>query len=161
MPSSLAALPPVSRLAATLLTLASIGLTAGCGDGRVATAPVSGRVLVDGEPAAGAVVVLHPADLASLAAGAEKLRPMGRTDEAGDFTLGTWESSDGAPAGRWKATVEWYLAEGASANADPESADAGVDRLGGVYANPDTTPLTVEIPSRGTTLPPFELSSKQ
>jgi hypothetical protein len=159
MATSTVSLPALPRLAAMLVAIASIGLTAGCGDGRVATAPVAGRVLVDGQPAAGAVVVLHPADAASLTAEAEKLRPMGRTDEAGDFTLGTWESSDGAPAGRWKATVEWYLAEGASANADPESADAGVDRLGGVYANPDTTPLSVEIASGGTTLPPFELSS--
>lgn len=146
---------PVLLLAAFIMTA-----TSGCGDGRVLTAPVSGRVLVDGKPAAGAVVVLHPAE-GTLAAGAEKLRPMGRSDDTGEFALGTWESSDGAPAGTWKATVEWYAAEGATANADPESSDAQVDRLGGAYADPDTSPLSLNIPAGGVALPPFELQSKR
>lgn len=143
-----------------LVAWSTIFLATGCGDGRVATAPVSGQVLVDGQPAGGAVIVLHPADDASsVATGAERLRPMGRSDEAGNFVIGTWESSDGAPAGRWKATVEWYVAENAEPNADPESAEAEVDRLGGVYANPATSPLVVEVSSGGAVIPPFDLKS--
>jgi hypothetical protein len=149
---------PLSSIPLPVLVLITVAV--GCGDGRVATAPLSGRVMVDGKPAAGAVVVFHP-DLGTVAAGAEKLRPMGRTDDAGDFVVGTWESSDGAPAGTWKATIEWYLAEGAAADADPESSETEVDRLGGAYADPDTSPLRVEIPPGGAALPPFELQSKR
>jgi hypothetical protein len=135
-------------------------LATGCGDGRVPTAPVSGSILVDGKPAVGAVIVLHPAD-DTVAAGGEKLRPMGHAAADGSFVLGTWESSDGAPAGRWKATVEWYAAENAPANADPESTDSAVDRLGGAYADSATTPLSVEVPSGGTQLAPFELKASR
>lgn len=160
MPAVVPASP--CRVPAALATIAAILVSAGCGDGRVATAPVSGQVLVDGQPVAGAVVVLHPAEDASgLAAGAEKLRPMGHTDEDGSFALGTWKSSDGAPAGRWRATVEWYAANNATESTDPESAEAEVDRLGGAYADPATSPLVVEVSSSGTTLAPFDLKSKQ
>lgn len=149
-----------SFVALFLIPLPVVFLATGCGDGRVATAPVSGQVLVDGRPAGGAVIVLHPADAASsVATGAERLRPMGRSDEAGNFVIGTRESSDGAPAGRWKATVEWYVAENAEPNADPESAEAEVDRLGGVYANPASSPLVVEVSSGGAVIPPFDLKS--
>jgi hypothetical protein len=71
--------------------------------------------------------------------------------------LGTWELADGVPAGRWKATVQWFTAAGAAAGADPEASQAETDRLGNAYGDPEATPLSVEVADSAVQLPTFEL----
>jgi len=154
--------PKLGRLFGSLalsITLAGGALfVLGCGDGRLPRSPVSGRVLVDGKPAGGAIVVLHPV-AGGVDPEAEKIRPTGTCDRDGKFVIGTWELADGVPAGRWKATVQWFTAPGAADDADPETAHAETDRLSGAYGDPEATPLTVEVRDTALELPPFELQA--
>lgn len=145
-------------LAPSIVLTAAVILLLGCGDGRPPRRPVSGSVTVDGKPAGGAIVVLHPV-AGSVAPEAEKVRPTGTCDRDGRFVLGTWELSDGVPAGRWKATVQWFTAAGVSDGADPETAHAERDRLGNAFGDPEATPLTVEVAGAAVELPPFQLQS--
>jgi len=143
-------------LASTTALTAGVILLIGCGDGRLPRRPVSGSVTVAGKPAGGAIVVLHPV-AGSVAPEAEKIRPTGTCDRDGRFLLGTWELADGVPAGRWKATVQWFTAANAPEGADPETAHAETDRLGGAYGDPEATPLVVEVAESAVAVPPFEL----
>ena len=77
---------------------------AGCGDGRIATYEVNGQVNVNGRPAEGAIVIFCPVDPP---AEVEHLRPAGMANASGQFTLTTFEPSDGAPAGQYKVLVKW------------------------------------------------------
>ena len=71
----------VSRSLAAAVAMAGLSLVAaGCGD-RLPTVPVTGTVRVDGKPAAGVQVVLHPIDTADPRLA--KLRPTGRTEADG------------------------------------------------------------------------------
>lgn len=144
----------------TFMTMAVpfVAVLTGCGDGRPARWPVGGSVLVDGKPAAGAIVVLHPV-AGSVAAGAEQIRPTATCERDGSFVVGTWELADGVPTGRWKATVQWFVSDSASDESDPETAHLETDRLGGVYADLETTPLVVEVADAAVTLRPFDLKS--
>jgi hypothetical protein len=148
----------LGSLAPTITLTAGVVLLLGCGDGRPPRSPVSGSVTVDGKPAAGAIVVLHPV-AGSVAPEAEKIRPTGTCDRDGKFVLGTWELTDGVPAGRWKATVQWFTAAGAADGADPETTHVEHDRLGGAYGDPEATPLLVEVTKSAVELPPFELQA--
>src|SRR5437870_3824723 len=64
--------------------------------------PVKGRVLVKGKPASGALVVFYPADR-----GAKSPSASGTADEEGWFSLSTYESDDGAPAGDYEVGITW------------------------------------------------------
>jgi hypothetical protein len=117
----------------------------GCGNDRPELEAVSGRVLVDGTPADGAIVTLH----------AEKSQPLGtpkpfaRSDATGNLTFTTYSTTDGVPAGEYRVTVIW-----------PENPDArgpSPDRLTGRYARPSTTSLKVTIKDGMTELPAFKL----
>jgi hypothetical protein len=143
-------------LAPTIALSAGVILLIGCGDGRLPRSPVGGSVKVDGKPAGGAIVVLHPV-AGSVAPEAEKIRPTGTCDRNGRFVLGTWELADGVPAGRWKVTVQWFTMANASEEADPEAAHTETDRLGGAYGDPEASPLVIEVADSAVESPPFEL----
>lgn len=145
-------------LAPSMVLTAAVILLLGCGDGRPPRRPVSGSVTVDGKPAGGAIVVLHPV-AGSVAPEAEKIRPTGTCDRDGRFVLGTWELADGVPTGRWRATVQWFTVAGVSDAADPETAQGEKDRLGGAYGDPQATPLSVDVADLAVELPAFELQA--
>jgi hypothetical protein len=125
----------------------------GCGDddGRVNVYPVSGRVLVKGQPADGAQVAFYPT--AAELQGPKMPVPAATTDANGVFRLQSYELEDGAPAGEFKVTVAWP--------APPAPNASGVfdlkDRLGGRYSNPQTSKLTARVEEGGGEIPPFEL----
>ena len=79
--------------------------------------------------------------------------PVGTTDASGQFQLRSYEDGDGAPAGEFKVTIVWP--------APPPPDATGVfdlkDRLGGRYANPQTSKLTAQVAEGGGEIPPFEL----
>ena len=120
-------------------------LVAGCGPSRPTTIPVSGTVTLDGKPVAGAQVMLLPE---------EEGRPaQGTTDEAGEFTLGTFETADGALPGSHAVTVVARRISGVNADADGLEGDIAP---GGVkvqwlvpqrYSDPKTSGLTVTVES--------------
>jgi hypothetical protein len=101
---------------------------------------VNGRV-VDGKnhPAKNALVIFHPADSTTLSG----IRPQGRVDESGNFTLTTYEPNDGAPAGQYTVTVFWQRPQ-----TNPYDGD-GPDILGGRYNNPKTSKISFTVEANG------------
>ena len=99
---------------------------------RPATYPITGRVLYEGRPASGAVVILHRADGANTSE-----RPRAKADAQGEFTLTTFTTGDGAPAGEYAVTVEWRRAD--------DHPEQGVDLLPPSYSDPKTSKLKVTI----------------
>ena len=131
--------------------LLAVALAAtGCGESgppRAALHPASGKVIVDGRPAAGVQVRLRPADAPD---SLDALVPFGKTGEDGVFTLGTYEAGDGAPTGRYKVTLFWPDRPPGPSHAE--------DRLGGVYALGRRTTLEATIAEGDNALGPFEVA---
>lgn len=138
--------------------LAAIAVfAAGCSsdgdvEGRMKVYPVSGTVKVAGQPAAGARVVFYGATPELTGPGT--VSPAAEADENGVFHLRSYESQDGAPAGKFNVTVSW--AEEVPEGVDPE-VHRPKDRLKNRYLDPEKSGLTAEVPEGGVELPPFEL----
>lgn len=82
----------------TWLVLTALALVAvGCDDGRPDRVPVSGQVLIDGEPLThGYVRLVHPTS-----------RPaVGKLDADGRFTLSCYEKGDGAIRGVQQVAID-------------------------------------------------------
>ena len=137
-----------SRPIRLLLALALLtSLTAGCGSHRPALMQSQALVTLDGEPVAGAAVMLVPT------AGG---RPVsGVTDDAGRAVFSTYGSRDGIPAGDYKAVVSKRVlkesaAKKAAADSMPLFAENDYDNLLPVrYGSHASTDLIVTV-DRGT-----------
>lgn len=130
----------------------------GCSEpsnGRMKTYPVKGKVLIDGQPADGAVLTFFGTEDRLKGTGVPV--PMATTDAEGLFTVRSYGRDDGAPSGHFKVRVVWP--EPMPEDADPDLYVAK-DRLEGKYAKIDSTPLEVTIEEGSNELPHFELSSK-
>lgn len=137
------------------LSLVSIGIT-GCGGG-TSLVQVTGKVLVDGQPADGAIVLFHPE---SDALGSV---PTAVADASGEFKPVT-NTDTGIPVGNYRVTVSWpdpAMRQGAggaqfgmSDERDPP------DLLKGKYVARDRSQLTVVIDRSTSQLEPFELSAR-
>lgn len=136
-----------SMFAGLFWAFVGIGLF-GCGSPRELrerreVVPVTGQIMFQGRPAAGALVVLHP-----IGAGFERDWtagfPRGRAAEDGSFRLTTYEQDDGAPRGKYVLIVSW------SRSWRPEAVDGesvseergGEDWLAGRFADPHISPLS-------------------
>jgi hypothetical protein len=107
--------------------------------------PTSGRVVVNGQPAAGAnVVFFHQGDW-----GKKTILPQAWTDEDGRFALSTYGVEDGAPAGDYRVVVEWP--------AYRRGKEWGPDQLGGKFAKPESSGLTAHVEKGSNELAPFDL----
>jgi hypothetical protein len=115
--------------------------------------PVQGRVLVDGKPAAQALVTLHPRNGASSTS-----RPSGLTDARGNFRLTTFRQGDGAPEGEYVAAVTWFRAVPGRGAGDEKFTTRNF--LPGRYANPATSRLDVTISRGSQALAPLRLTSR-
>jgi hypothetical protein len=141
-----------------LIVLPILGTLIGCGDGRIATYPVSGSVTIDGQPGDGAMVVFVPT---STAAEAERKRPFGIANGQGQFTLTTFEQEDGAPAGEYKVLIQWPATrQQADDQRTGRRGALGPDRLRGKYFNLEMSTLTATVEEETNELPPFELKSR-
>jgi hypothetical protein len=146
-----------ARAVACFYGLTCVAVSAGCGDGKIATYPVTGTVQVDGKPAEGVVVVFCPAE------GSDefrKQRPFGNTDAHGKFNLTTFTPQDGAPEGEYKVMINWPAARGAAGGGDPNRQAAQMDRLRYRYINPETSGLKASVSSEATEVPAFELRTQ-
>lgn len=115
--------------------------------------PVSGRVLVDGEPAADCLVFLHRTFDDDHP---RRVSPYGTTDATGVFKINSYSVGDGAPAGEYVVTLEWRERSGLlGQNHD------GPDKLGGAYANKETNRtkpgFVITVEKGPLDLPPFEI----
>ena len=145
---------PRSLRAARLRILAAMALgtaaliCSSCGQGNKKVYPVEGKVLINGQPAKGACVFLHPSAGKDFTKGDQ---PRGVTGEDGAFHIGTYKTLDGAPSGQYTATVYWTPVP-----------PAGGDEGGYVpfvrYLSPQTSPLHIEVKTQPTKLEPFQLT---
>jgi hypothetical protein len=137
--------------AARWLPVLAAFLGVSCGGG---LNPVRGKVLFQGEPARGAVVVFHPKNEDSLTT----LRPSGVVDGDGNFTLSTTKPADGAAAGEYLVTITWpEEAPPAKPVMGTEPPPEPADRLKGRYADRTRSGLTAQVKSGANQLPPFEI----
>ncbi len=129
------------------------------------TVKVTGRVLLDGQPAAGVDVRLIPLDKSQF-----KLNetPLGHADADGRVVFATYYAGDGAPKGTYKVIVAYpdQLPDDAAGDETTAAVAAakvkkatGAKKFPAVYQNPDKSGLTVTVDQPGE-LPPFELTSK-
>lgn len=109
---------------------------------------VTGQVLVDGEPAQGVRVILHPTDEDHCL----YQFPLGVTNAEGDFILGTYVSNDGAPSGNYVAVFSWPIPIEEQVDDD--------DRLKRLYSDPLKSRFTVTIDDTECELDPFQLKLK-
>jgi hypothetical protein len=123
----------------------------GCGPkhaGRPVVHPVSGKLLVGGEPAANAEVILYPV-------GREQplMRPHATVQSDGSFHLTTFTTRDGAPVGDFALTVLW---PGPRVKGQAED-EPGPDRLRQRYADPKKPAASVRIDAETTQLATLDL----
>ena len=86
-------------------------------------------------------------------------RPIGRScgraarsDPTAHFGLAPSNRYDGAPAGRYAVTIVYPSSE-----RKENGESVGPDRLKGRYADPKTTPLSVEVKEGTNNLEPFDI----
>ncbi|HJT33687.1 MAG TPA: hypothetical protein VJ783_16700, partial [Pirellulales bacterium] len=108
------------------------------------------KIVVQGQPAAGAVV-----SFVSLA-DAFALRAQGKAGPDGVFQLSTYELNDGAPAGRYGVVITWPGSNPRSQGEGDEELQ-GSDRLGGRYSNPQASRWIIEVIDQPVELEPFNL----
>lgn len=126
-------LPLLKRISILLV----LPLLCSCGEevdpNRKTTFPVTGQLIIDGQPAPERVAVsVHNV------AGIDSENPTvsrAFTDKEGKFSLSTYESGDGVPAGDYVLTVMWGQLNTFSASY------GGPDKLKGRYDNPKTSPI--------------------
>lgn len=117
---------------------------------------VNGKLLVDGQPAEGAIVVLHRMEDGSVA-DPELQKPTARVAADGTFKVGTIASGDGAPEGRYALVVAWFED---ITKINPTTGELPI-RLSPIYSSPQTTPLSIDVKSGGNDLPPLDLSKNR
>lgn len=134
--------------------VAAIALTVGCNSepDRKKTYPVSGVVLVDGQPAANLAIRANPA------AGIDQQDPTissAFTDNEGKFAFSTFETGDGIPEGEYQLTFEWGEMNMFSMQY------GGPDKLKGRYKDPSKSTFTIKVgPDGPEDVGSFELTTK-
>ena len=115
-----------------------------------ATAPVSGSVMLKGQPAAGVRVTLHP----QFNMGRIKWGVVGETGPTGEFSVGTGAPGNGAPPGEYVVTFTKPRID-----SDPErnGSEIEVDDFQGKYSDPEDSLWTASIKKGENRLQPFEL----
>jgi len=128
-----------------LVALATSGCDRAPDDG-LTKFPVSGTVLVNGQPTEDVVVRFYHNDRTVQGNAA---RPAGITDSDGKFKLSTNGLNDGAVAGNYQVT--FMKMSDNSPNAK--------DIFGGQFSNRETSPFTAQVQKGSNELPPFELNT--
>ena len=114
--------------------------------------PVSGKVMYNGSPAAGATVFFIRQGGGSSAEAAI----MSIVQEDGSFELVCGSLGKGAPPGNYDVLIEWKPVSGQSKGRPQHGADV----LKGRYADRKHPLLHATVESRATHLPPFELTDE-
>jgi hypothetical protein len=109
---------------------------------------MQGKVFYQGKPAEGAQIAFIPLENA----GPKTPRPGAIVKSDGSFRLSTFVSYDGAPAGRYAVTVIYR-----SAQRKVDDENRGPDLLRGRYADPNTTPLKIDVKRGSNNLEPFQV----
>lgn len=116
-------------------------MVAGCsGGGTPETAPVSGKVIFEGEPVTNATVTFTP----------EAGRPAtGSIDGEGRFSLSTFRPNDGAVPGRHRVTFGSTAEVPMPGTPEAKGAKADKPPFPKRYAGLSTTDLEIDVPAEG------------
>ncbi len=106
----------------------------------------------DGKPLAEAMVVFHPQGDRP----PDTPKPLAQCDEQGGFTLSTFHSNDGAPAGSYAITVELR----APRQVGEEITRDGPNLLPAGFADPQTTPLRYQVEAGENEVPPLAITAE-
>jgi hypothetical protein len=134
-----------ARLAFAAALAVAVPACAPTGPNRLAVYPVKGQVIYQGKPAAGANVLFFLQDSPDKNTGSSH----GKTDDEGWFTLTTYITGDGAPAGEHVVCVILPAPRRQVAIREADEDNGSSDRLQGKYANPKTSPLRRVVPAGG------------
>lgn len=126
-----------AALGLVVLVWGAISLGRGRGPERMAVHPLTGTLVFEGQPAAGAAIVLYPQDPSI------SVRPRASVNDDGTFAVTSYEPEDGAPAGNYKVTVEWRRPVAGQVSGGDDLPPPNV--LPSAYAVPQTTPLKVSV----------------
>ena len=122
--------------------------------GRPPVYKASGKVMYQGKPLEGALVLYHPVSGETSA--------YGRTDPNGKFLLTTFEQDDGAPEGPYKVVVTKmeYEVKPTAYDSPDEKAVARIPKplLPAKYSKKETTDLTAEVVADGDNEAVFEIA---
>lgn len=130
----------------------------GCSEDADATVPVfptTGRVVFEGQPAAGAFLTFHPKGPSAAGADDQSPPPTATAGADGSFSLTTATKDDGAPAGEYVVTVQWNRPVKRG-----EDLVAGPDVIPKRYGRPETSPLAATVRETANALEPFEITKK-
>jgi hypothetical protein len=130
------------------LTAALALASASCSNNNIY--PVSGKVIYQGAPAAGATVFFYRQ-------GADPMNEhmiMAIVQEDGSFELVCGSLGKGAPPGQYDVVIEWKQGSGQS-KGRPQH---GPDKLKGRYADPKHPILHATVEAKSNQLAPFELT---
>lgn len=125
-------------------------LLASCGprESGVPVHPVSGKVTFDGQPPVGALVSLSPQGHV-LPPG---IVPSAKVQADGTFQVGTYAENDGAPAGDYAVTLQWFKVV---------TTDGGTGRGPNVlpksYGSVADTPVKVTVKEGANSIAPIEI----
>ena len=108
---------------------------------------VRGEVFVNGQPASGATIVLHPCDKA------KGLPAYATVQEDGSFKMSTYSKFDGATLGDYIVTVSW-----SDERIDDGETIFGPDKLGERYGKRESSGLKVTVQTGKNELPRFDLN---
>jgi tetratricopeptide (TPR) repeat protein len=118
---------------------------------RVPVHPAQGQAFFDGKPMPNATVLLEP----TWTDAPKFPKPRGIVKDDGTFVLATYGNDDGAPAGEYNVSVQWFV----NLDKRPETEGGTLPKnvLPSKYANPATSGLHVEIKAGINLIPPLRL----
>jgi hypothetical protein len=108
--------------------------------------PAKGRLVVNGQPAAGVRVVFHHVE----DWGEKSIVPQGWTDSEGRFELQTYRVKDGAPPGEYRVLL-WWPSYRIGKNVSKH------DRFREKYSDPKTTELKANLAEGPNEVPTIEI----
>lgn len=133
--------------AAIVLGVAGIALVVGVctlsGGQSCVVHPATGIARAGHTPLVGAQIRLHPRGMTL----PDDATPSATVQDDGTFAFTTFAKGDGAPAGDYVATVQWFRVA--------KDGSVGGNVLPKRYASPTTSPLTLTIREGTNELPPF------
>lgn len=119
----------IASQVAFLMTVLAFTTLSGCGGEQPNRnlSKITGIIHVDGVPAVGVTLTLHPNDdSGSVSTGISR--------DGGTFEISTFEAGDGAAPGEYKVTFTW-------GDYDPLTRSQKGDRLNGRYDSSNNTPV--------------------
>jgi hypothetical protein len=134
-------------------------LSSGCGKGpppikgKLSLFPVSGKLLMDGQPMTQATILFHP--VRKYPDGAAPQRPRAVVESDGTFKVSTYGNADGAPAGDYKVTISW---KGDVTGATSEEQAALPEKAPETFQQPRSSRLRIKVNEDKNELPTWDLA---